>query len=546
MGSSLKRFRSWIIGAAAGFTLVGGLALASTWFNYFGPVTGILYGDSSSPQTRAAAAGDVESLWTGTCSSTTYLRGDGECATPPGTGGGTVNSVGLSMPSGFAVANSPVTNSATLAVTTTLSGPLLGTGSGFSTAAASDIVGLFTSCSGTEYLGADGACHSAGAGTVTSVGLSTPSVFSVGSSPVTGAGTLALTFATGQTANEFLATPDGSSGAIGLRAIASDDIPTSLPALTSASTLATVGTIGAGTWQGAAVGAAYGGSGEAGTITGILKANGSSPFTAALYGDVTGLWSGTCSSSTYLRGDGQCVTPTGGAGSVTSVSLADGSTSAIYAISGSPVTTSGTLTETLKTQSANTIFAGPSSGSAAQPNFRAMVAADLPANGANPSASVGLTAVNGSASTWMRSDAAPALSQSIAPTMTGAWRFNSTLTLEDSSGGGPFNVGYLGAPLNDQGNSSYTLTLSDRGKAVYYHGAGGETITIPPSVFSGGDTVTIFDIAGTITIAAGAGVTLGWCNGTAATGTRTMTAQSVATILFATATFACITGSGVS
>lgn len=202
MASRLKRFRSWIIGAAAGFSLVSGLALASTWFNYFGPVNGILYGDASSPQTRAAAAGDVSSLWTGTCNDTTYLRGDGTCATPPGTGGGTVNSVGLSMPSGFSVTGSPVTNTGTLAVTTSLSGVLLGTGSGFSTAAASDIVGLFSGCSGTEYLGADGTCHSAGAGTVTSVGLSAPSVFAVGSSPVTGSGTLALTFATGQTANE--------------------------------------------------------------------------------------------------------------------------------------------------------------------------------------------------------------------------------------------------------------------------------------------------------------------------------------------------------
>lgn len=39
--------------------------------------------------------------------------------------------------------------------------------------------------------------------------------------------------------------------------------------------------------------------------------------------------------------------------------------------------------------------------------------------GANPTASVGLAAVNGSATTFMRSDAAPALSQSITPTWTG-------------------------------------------------------------------------------------------------------------------------------
>lgn len=44
--------------------------------------------------------------------------------------------------------------------------------------------------------------------------------------------------------------------------------------------------------------------------------------------------------------------------------------------------------------------------------------------GANPTASVGLSATNGSAATFMRSDAAPALDQSIAPTWTGRHTFN--------------------------------------------------------------------------------------------------------------------------
>jgi hypothetical protein len=48
--------------------------------------------------------------------------------------------------------------------------------------------------------------------------------------------------------------------------------------------------------------------------------------------------------------------------------------------------------------------------------------------GANPSATIGLTAVNGSASTFMRSDGAPALDQTIAPTWTGKHIFNPTLT----------------------------------------------------------------------------------------------------------------------
>lgn len=64
-----------------------------------------------------------------------------------------------------------------------------------------------------------------------------------------------------------------------------------------------------------------------------------------------------------------------GAGTVSSVAL---SLPAFITVSGSPVTTSGTLTGTLATQSANNVFAGPTSGGASAPTFRALVAADLP------------------------------------------------------------------------------------------------------------------------------------------------------------------------
>lgn len=99
----------------------------------------------------------------------------------------------------------------------------------------------------------------------------------------------------------------------------------------------------------ALVSVAQGGTG-AGTLTGPIKGNGTSAFSAAASSDIIGLWSGTCNSTTVLLGSGAC--------------------------------------------------------------------AGLPA-AANPSASVGLTAVNGSATTYMRSDAAPALAQSITPTWTG-------------------------------------------------------------------------------------------------------------------------------
>lgn len=65
-----------------------------------------------------------------------------------------------------------------------------------------------------------------GAGTVTSVGVSTnASYLTVGSSPVTTAGTITLNKTTGLAANQVVATPDGSTGTAELRALVAGDIP---------------------------------------------------------------------------------------------------------------------------------------------------------------------------------------------------------------------------------------------------------------------------------------------------------------------------------
>lgn len=67
-----------------------------------------------------------------------------------------------------------------------------------------------------------------------------------------------------------------------------------------------------------------------------------------------------------------------GAGTVASVAL---SLPAIFSVSGTPITTSGTFSATLASQSQNLFFASPS-GSSGVPSFRAMVNADLPTSGA--------------------------------------------------------------------------------------------------------------------------------------------------------------------
>ena len=64
-----------------------------------------------------------------------------------------------------------------------------------------------------------------------------------------------------------------------------------------------------------------------------------------------------------------------GAGGVSNVALALPSQ---FAISGSPVTGTGTLTGSWSTQANNLVFAGPSTGGPLSPTFRSLVASDLP------------------------------------------------------------------------------------------------------------------------------------------------------------------------
>lgn len=55
------------------------VASAQTVYNRFGPATGVLVGDTATPITSAADSTDIVGLWTGTCDDTTFLRADGQC-----------------------------------------------------------------------------------------------------------------------------------------------------------------------------------------------------------------------------------------------------------------------------------------------------------------------------------------------------------------------------------------------------------------------------------------------------------------------------------
>ncbi len=75
---------------------------------------------------------------------------------------------------------------------------------------------------------------------------------------------------------------------------------------------------------------------------------------------------------------------------------------------------------------------------------------------ANPTASIGLTAINGTANTALRSDGAPALSQSIIPTWTGFHTFNSGLTSTFVTVPNVYGGGAVDSTLSLQSTSNAT------------------------------------------------------------------------------------------
>lgn len=107
-----------------------------------------------------------------------------------------------------------------------------------------------------------------------------------------------------------------------------------------------------------------------------------------------------------------------------------------------------------------------------------------------------------------------------------------------------FELGYKDVPLSTQ-NVNYTLQLSDRGKTV--QAGSSVTYTVPSSVFGQGAVVTLRVTSGsTLTVAQGSGMTLSWAGNGGTTGNRTMTGESIATLLFTSAGSCSIAGAGVT
>jgi hypothetical protein len=179
-------------------------------------------------------------------------------------------------------------------------------------------------------------------------------------------------------------------------------------------------------------------------------------------------------------------------------------------------------------------------------------------SGANPTGTIGLSAVNGSAGTFLRSDGAPALGVGIAPTWTALHTFSLGITVTGAGvqvgaptggdkGAGTVNIAtglyvagsqlFFGVPAS----SNTTAAVSDVGKVINAAG----TIIIPNAVFSQGHAFSIYNNSGSsITITAT--VTTLRLAGTATTGNRTLAARGMATVWFESGTEGIIGGPGVS
>lgn len=126
---------------------------------------------------------------------------------------------------------------------------------------------------------------------------------------------------------------------------------------------------------------------------------------------------------------------------------------------------------------------------------------------ANPTASVGLTAVNGTATTAMRSDGAPALSQSISPNMTGNWTFTP------ASGHTVIHAGNLRLDVDNlevalgasqdlrmYHDGTNNVIRSDGGAKLLGNIAGGTISTLASRFFSLGNTSPASGFSGSSTM----------------------------------------------
>jgi len=381
------------------------------------------------------------------------------------------------------------------------------------------------------------------AGTVTSVAQSfTGGIVSVGGSPITASGTLALTVAgtSGGVPYFSSASAWASSAALALNALVVGGGAGAAPA-----------TVTTGTGALTALGIAVGSAG-AFVVNGGALGTPASGVATNLTGTASGLTAGNVTTNANLTG---AVTSSGNAtslGSFTSLQLATaltdetGTGANVFATSPTLVTPAlGTPSALVGTNITGTATSFTASNVTTNANLTGMVTS------VGNAASLGsftslqlLTALTDETGTGANVFA-------ISPTLvTPILGTPSSGTLTNCTADGTNGVGYLNIPQNSQ-STTYTLVLGDQGKSILHPSSdtSARTFTIPANssvAYPIGTAVTFVNqnAAGTLTIAitsdtmrlAGAGTT----------GSRTLTANGLATAIKLTSTEWIISGTNLT
>ena len=280
----------------------------------------------------------------------------------------------------------------------------------------------------------------------------------------------------------------------------------------------------------------HGGTGVA-TLSGIPFANGTSPFIALTIGTGLTLAGSTLSVTTPFTtpvtvpqgGTGQ-VTLTNhgvlvGAGVAAVTSLAVGATNTVLhgntgadpsfsSIATGDIANAAVTLAKIQNAAANSILVGSGAAGAGSSYVEIALGTNLSMTGttlnatgggasfANPTAVVGLAVVNGVATTAMRSDAAPPLSQAIAPTWTGAHTFTPAANSTPITISGYSLTGAATTPLlsfSGTVNTSGNLNVIDISITNTSLGASSNLLSIKGGA-SGSTTEFKIDPVGNVTI----------------------------------------------